>query len=187
MRGRTKKPCPGCGKAEYPWRKTDEVCRICRKLIKEALEHRKSLKAMTGKMKIAVGEAYHWNKGYLEGDLSGSYHEFGEYNLKDMLLRIMVKLIKELSEKSYGDPYTDKASIVLKGLQLTYQYDGSEREGRYIDKKLFGLLRGLDRLIRLALKRSYENGKRDGASLIRRLASGDITVEKFQKEVEREG
>ena len=187
MRGLTKKPCPGCGKAEYPWRKTDEICRTCKKLIKEALEHRESLKKMTGKMKIAVGEAYHWNKGYLEGDLKGPYHEFGEYDLRSMLLRLMVKLIKELSEKSYDDPYTFKAAIVLKGLGLTYQYDGSESQPRYIEKRVFGLLRGLDRLIRLSLKRSYENGKKEGSSLIRMLASGQTTVEKFQKEVEREG
>lgn len=187
MRGLTKKPCPGCGNDEYP-HKIGSICRDCRQLLKEAKENRLRLKAMTGKMKIAVGEAYHWNKGYLEGDLSRSYREFGEhYDLRAMLLRIMVSLIKELSEKSYDDPHAFKAPIVLKGLGSIYQYDGSENQARYIDRKLFGLLRGLDRLIRLALKRSYENGKEYGASLIKRLAAGDITIEKFQKEVEREG
>lgn len=184
MKGLTKKPCPGCGKAEYPWRSIDQVCSDCARLIKEALEHRESLKNITGKMKIAVGEAYYCNKGYYEGDLSG--RRFGDFTLGSMLLWIMVKLIKELSEKSYDDPYTFEASIILKGLSIN-QYSGDEREARYIDTRLFGLLRGLDRLIRLSLKRSYENGKEYGASLIRRLASGDITVEKFQKEVEKEG
>lgn len=186
MKGLTKKPCPGCGNAEYPWRKADEVCGDCRKLMGEALEHRKNLKKnKTGTMKIAVGEAYHWNKGYYEGDLSGK--RFGEYDLRSMLLKTMIGLIKQLSERSYDDPYTYKAPKILKGLGLINRDDGGEREARYIGIRLFGLLRGLDRLIRLALKRSYENGKKDGASLIRRLASGDITVEKFQKEVEREG
>jgi len=184
MHGITKKPCPGCGKAEHPWRKTDEICNHCKKLINEALEHREILKNTTGKMKIAVGEAYHWNKGYYEGDLDGK--RLGDLSLRDMLLKIMVKLIKNLSEKSYNDPYAFNAPKVLKGLKYINQYD-DERQARYIEVKLFGLLRGLDRLIRLALKRSYENGKKEGASLIRRLASGDITVEKFQKEVEREG
>ena len=146
-------------------------------LIKEALEHRKSLEKMTGKMKILVGEAYHWNQGYYEGDLRDSH-------LRNKLLKTMVKLIKKLSEKHY-DSHSWKDPKVLRNLKQ--KVTGDERESRYIEKRFFGLLRGLDRLIRLALKRSYENGKKEGSSLIRMLASGQTTVEKFQKEVEREG
>ncbi|GAH30171.1 unnamed protein product, partial [marine sediment metagenome] len=42
-------------------------------LIKEALETRERQRNITGKMQIRVGEAWHWNAGYLEGDLRDSH------------------------------------------------------------------------------------------------------------------
>lgn len=176
--GRTRKPCPGCGRSEsYPFRDKDRICNNCKKLINEALEHQEVLKSITGKMKIRVGERYYWNAGYYEGDLSNSH-------LQDKLLKIMVKLINESSEKDYADSYGWQAPKVLKRLSDLNERN-EEKEGRLIERRLFGLLRGLDRLIRLALDRSYQNGKREGSSLIRMLASGQITIDEFQKKVER--
>ena len=171
----TRKLCPGCGRTEiYPFRETDRVCKNCQRLINEALEHRKTLDNITDRMRIQVGKAYHWNKGYYEGDL--------HRNLKTKLLKIMVKLIKEVSEKNYG-VCAWKDPIILR--DLGGKPDGDEGESRYIGKRLFGLLRGLDRLIRLALRQAHHNGKREGSSLIVMLASGQITLDKFQKSVDR--
>ena len=178
----TRKPCPGCGGSHtYPFRKVDEVCDNCKRLMAEALAHREKVKNIPGSMKIRVGEMYHWNQGYYEGDISG---KFGNRSLRDALAIMMVKLIKELSEIDNASPYeSHRSPIIMKKLNcIDRRYE--ENEMRLINKRLFGLLRGLDRLIRFAIRRSYKNGKREGASLIRMLASGQITLDEFERQVE---
>ena len=181
----TRKPCPGCGKSErYLFRNKGEVCGACKNLLNEAKEHRRQLEksAKIGKMSIKVGQFDHWNEGYYEGDLSGTRNEFGkDRDLRQTLLRLMVRLIKTLSAKYYGQRYSIRHLIILKALHYKTRYE--ENEMRIIDKNLFGLLRGLDKVIRLSIKRSYENGKREGMSLVKMLATGQITIEEFQKEI----
>jgi len=98
--GRTKKPCPGCGKV-VPYRKVSEVCNECRKDIREGQSHRKSELAGQRKKELVIvqfPEYEHW--------LPSLHHAspaYGDHKYESHVRTTFLELAKAASEPASGE------------------------------------------------------------------------------------
>jgi len=151
------KPCPCCGKSSRETTRyfSDSICNSCRDVYqkgKEAIAHSKN-----------DTDIYVYANFYppVTGDSTSS----------DAAFRALFKCIK-----IYSNPNAEYSESVSWG----YFNPGSRYE--FILKKSFydELVPCLNNLVN-ALKNGYEKGKEHGSSLLRQLASGEISSTKFDE------
>lgn len=166
---RTTKPCPAC-KEVVSYRKADDVCLECQKLISEAREQRERLNAKgAGKMDaVAIPKAAHWLQTIY-------YANRGEYKLQRAFLALAVAIGEKNSAKQDWNE-----------IQPLIEKQDSVNVGSGADLFRFkpGVLKAFRAVYAQVIEDTYfayRDGKEAGQNLLRGLASGDMTVKEFNR------
>ena len=200
----TSAPCPGCG-FQYrgyrdqpkPFRRADSVCADCRKLIEEALKIREETAAQHERRLYFVAR-----NGYYEGHKTGK--TFGDiHNLEIeewigamrgrkgrqshpvepgyVIERCLALLASELASPLPMDSGPDGSLERVYEKPGPHGYTGEQGQKLWLRPEHALLLRTLDVAIRQALIDRSEAGEEHGRNLLLGLASGELSIQKFNE------
>lgn len=181
---KTKTPCPGCGEV-YPNRHPNELCPHCRRQLDETIPMLKTAikKLSQNRDRVAFGEVYHWNRYYRCPVTRSKYHTLMNGDDNSALLR---KALFDLAEKItvVDGVHTDKPLFPL----------GDPKDNFHMYNAIIGTMpagaaqafRTLVDLLQPIINDAFEAGKEDGASLLLSLASGDISMNDFDKQIKKQ-
>lgn len=165
------KLCPGCNKMKS-FRKADGVCGGCKRKIKDY-----------DRIKTAIDNTPHQIMCTMPSvDYALKYYYKHKTHIStksqmENLHKAMFNLAWELSDPV---PYEDKFNnIPAPCLFETLANERHHRAVRYIDKKVFNLIRELDIAINNYGMLANKEGYQKGSDLLKKLASGEITVHEF--------
>ena len=167
--GRTKKPCPGCGKV-VPYRKVSEVCNECRKDIREGQSHRKSELAGQRKKELVIvqfPEYEHW--------LPSLHHAspaYGDHKYESHVRTTFLELAKAASEPASGEHVGEQ---LVAGTDRRYGADAN----RTMPSVLHPLLQELYTCLVTSNKNAYENGQTWARQQFDRMVHGQISLKDF--------
>lgn len=163
MRG-SSKPCPGCEKTETS-RPAKEVCRHCKNLLKHAawMEAQMS-KLADDEIVVRYGKRANWNE-YIY-----SHSDEGR-KLMDIFQRIAMA--------------GSMPSVMFSAeFNLLGETEGAgAAQYAKMTRPLAEAIRDLRIAVCEALKAEYQAGKKDGHSFVMRLASGDLSINEFDKKI----
>jgi hypothetical protein len=185
MKGKTQKPCPGCG--ESIWRDVDKVCHSC----KAALNQYDSIKKILAKENVKIfqiGEYSHWNPGFYfsgKADLDTGIRDDLRDAFYDLVYLIAPRIESGKNDfgsaqhfRDWGSPsFLDKSIIEQVGCRMNL--DGpcqviSTAEKAKASSKLFSA-------IYKAVENAYELGYKSGQNLLVNIASGEMKISELNK------
>lgn len=162
-----RKPCPECGETDI-FRKTGEICRECKRLIKLARAIDKQQNELESDfIFVRFSDTSHWNE-YIKT-------EGRDYNAKDprkVLTRLALSVASPVFFYSSG---RDDLPILGKN------ESGSGKQWT-MKKETAEAIKELRDMIPELIDSAYSEGKRDGNNLLMRLASGDMAPNDWIKE-----
>lgn len=175
----SKKPCPGCGQVD-PYRKIDEVCRDCKRNLREVAWLRKALEeANAGRLVAKLGAKSHWNRYF-----TVRYPRRGNYEIGSALQRAIYHTCLAGSVPSGSDrdsPY------LMKKEREHFATDGSHIY-RAVTQEFFDAVQVLMDTIDEALSQSFAAGQEDGQRFLLDLAEGNVSINKYEDRlVKQEG
>lgn len=193
---RTAKPCHGCGKAlQRAARATDQVCAECRnKLTKyDALVNARE---RTGEKEYEFpSRDYGWPYFHWIGHLYGSERDACDPNRGfRLVLWKVASLLGRPAIAGWTRPDGSNAEKSVKKLPDAYhaaKIGGSDKSFydheniRLLTKEEAQAIDELDLAARRMLRAVYAQGVDDGQSLLRQIASGEMTIADFNKEALR--
>lgn len=161
MRG-SSKPCPGCGKVKS-WRPAKEVCKDCKNLLARAEWMEEKMSELGDDEIIVVyGKRAHWNEYIFS-------HSGDGRKLMDIFQRVAMAA-------------SVPSSVMSPEFSLLGKTEGMGAvEYAKMTRLLAEAIRDLRIAIGEALKAEYQAGKKDGHSFVKRLASGDLSINEFDK------
>lgn len=159
-----KKPCPNCGNYD-PWRKSTEICRECKSLIRDGNCFRQELKKRINLVPSFLYEAYYLNDTY--------YHCGGSKEINEAR-----KAIYDLALSISMDDPNNKGDYRKDPFMLggNSSHTGSPANSVLVDKTALDAIIRLNNAIKKLTKSAYSKGHREGRDLLKQLASGDITI-----------
>jgi hypothetical protein len=166
--GWTKAPCHGCGRrGDYRGREKDKLCGECQKLLAEAQELKEGL-AKTGETNpYLLPWAPHAFAYIPHCNFQSASDEF-QRHCWNLLIYLGI---------SDGDAWSST---------LRPAVDGSDHGGRDRVIRLPPVVReainGMFQSARKATEEAFENGRRNGQSLMLGLARGEVSMERFNEE-----
>lgn len=165
MRRGSSKPCPGCGEVKS-WRPAKEVCTDCKRLLKRAVWLEEQLSKLDDdEVIVAFAERAYWNE-YIYS------HSGVGRNLMDIFHRLA---------KSGSRP-SPRGNAEFNLLGKIESFGGTNA---IMPRPLAEAIAWLRDAVADALKKEYEEGKRDGHRLMMRLANGDLSMNDFDKETRK--
>ena len=176
-RGRTWDPWPCCGDEPDQGRPKVGICRSCQELI--------DIGKATRKRQIDAGaETYKWVKEWhLWPRYYGDY-SFGDYAMGERLERAMFDLVSRLTGPTSQEYIWSDRFVRLLDCHGTHtRYEGAILVS--VAKDVRNNLNALDATIREALTSSYAEGKKRGQGILTQLASGEMSMQDFNRQSER--
>lgn len=171
--GETRKACPGCKEdCRYKPRPVDGVCSECRKLLDREREN-EQLKALK---KEGLKPYYFPERGYA---LPYIRHDKFEHPLQDAFYALAKEIaVPDPDEGRKHHWYSDGVPELVEYLQRDSRSWGGTAMFR---PRVAARFRTLFNAIRDSLEFAYSEGRDDGSNLLRRLASGDVSVVEFDE------
>ena len=179
---KTKKPCHGCGSK---WlHEVGTLCESCKDELEKARKILADQFINQSDIKIYhLSEAYYNNPRFLIPSTSMEYND----GFEDKLRRAFYHLIEILSNRIYGDEYQaiiEEYPALIKTRMRHNQVDGCSSWIRRfkMNKNIRKKLNSLFHLTNGAVNESYKRGFRDGSSILKQLANGDVSIEDYNNE-----
>ena len=181
--GRTTKPCPGCGDV-CGGRKADEVCGQCKHDLYEAKQQ-----AAYAAARAKLGESTYaipWFWPHISIHAGGSSgHHLGDKLQKALLAVLLAGGQLDArgddvpGHRTYSGHIHDN-SIFPEGDARIRKSEG-RRGSIFLKDVLATAIAALDQVIREVIEVVYQAGLEEGQDVIRGLASGEFTVEEFNR------
>jgi hypothetical protein len=163
----TTKPCPSCREVDR-WRKSDEICGSCKKLIEDGKTFRQFVKESDATEVVNVPDPgrshdypYIYRGGERGREFASAFHKLVWLLAKPVQPDQQAKHLITAPLGRDGGHYYGQCAAIQKGarelLDAVYQS---------------AMLMVLD---------AYKEGKDDGISLLNQLASGEMSVDKFNE------
>lgn len=173
----TRKPCPACGEAKG-WRDSNGICEDCKRLIEDGKTYRDLMaKKIAAKnkyeLRIVPSEtiSYCWPRPYVAVYVAKEECE----KIRDTFA-VIALLFKEDLARSSGKHYSNVPALI------NQQRNDHDRCFKALFPKGTPVkLQELFDSIETALKATYKAGIQEGSNILRQLAEGKITVEKFNE------
>lgn len=203
-RGRTYDPCPGCKKPPekgltHP---KDEVCGTCTIALAAGREAMAKQAAETEREAYLLPwffPGYHDAKCEPWRRAPDGYEEFlggragGVRDSADWLRELLPALALEVGEVVLGSNERYHSKAVRKPVGNVFHIRRSQREGSNGSRELIllpprvrGLLRDVDRAVRMMIAETRANSLEEGTNLIGQLATGGITGDTLTETVARD-
>jgi len=179
---RCKAPCPGCREVNQ-YRRKEEVCDSCKKLLEQALALREwETRPDPGIEIIQVPEVTHGFPGFYAGRPRGLPSDSERNDPRSRLQVLMAKLILQVSKPLRSDTWTGRQAILTNESKIgrNLRWEGF-RDVRSISKVLVPIIRDLYDAIADALIETNEYARREGQNILLSLASGELSVEGFNE------
>lgn len=157
-KGRTRRPCPGCGEIN-PYREPEKVCSTCRNQLLLVDELKAEIeKIAPDEIRTHIGECPHWNQ---------------RIRFDDGLLRKLFHQLVMLAKRHEVERSRYASEGILGKIDLGASID------IIIRKDIADVISTLRIAVESALQAAYQDGKSDGHKLLMRLAAGDISINEF--------
>lgn len=175
--GTTRKPCPGCG--DTSGHETGRVCGSCQAKLRayddlRAAEQASSVLVIPGVPHIPDGGLWHRVKNAQPGEFDLSNHVRSLVELLGRPVQGREPNVGSMNDSVPLISYKDKAGRIRKS---------EHRERWYVPKGLPEILSRIFRTVAYISDARYQEGRRDGADLLGRLASGDLTLAEINEKV----
>lgn len=162
-----KEPCDGCGRTDQ-YRRKDQICYDCKKILEEAWEIAELKQNPKGKVTVYVPQASHWLK-YIrhpgtENDPRGPLHRLA-LSIGEILPAHPQVEIEELEGKDCSRSSCYAVTMPADALTALREVIASLEE---------------------CVKAAYKEGHREGRDLLRSLAKGKTTVKQFNNDAMEE-
>lgn len=156
-----KEPCDGCGQTDK-YRKKDQLCYDCKQLLDEALRIAALKKNPKGQVIVPVPKCSHWIK-YISHP--GSY-----IDPRGPLHRLII---------CAGTPLPGWNDAPR--MEIEAGWSGSDMPV-LMDKDVVTALGEVIAMIRECITAAHDNGKEEGADVLRSLAAGNISIKELNDE-----
>jgi hypothetical protein len=172
--GRTRKPCPGCGKANGLWREAGTVCNECRRILSAYRLRLKAAQApkKSGEVRLAVPTAAHWLPYLMHGG-----EPFGR-DARAQFQKAFLDLTTAISTTPIMDRY--KVGMGWDAEELIEPKRSDAGIGTF-PVGVVDPLRRLYAAANLLAQIAYRQGHEEGTNLLAQLASGERTVADFNE------
>lgn len=167
VKNQTRKPCHGCG--ETGWREIDKLCFDCQKLLNDAKRLNDSLKQDPNMQEFQLP----W-RSYSMPHITHVYSS--ENDLSDKFQQTFFELINLLVIKSSdGKVWFSSSTEYLIS-------ESRETEGKgFMNQDVRRVLNELYKIVREISLEAFNQGQKDGRSFLAKLASGEISIDTFNK------
>lgn len=190
QRGYTYDPCPGCRKENH--RKKDSVCSDCETKFLEADEARRKLERPGSLWYRVHLRSVHNNHSYYAANATSD----GAHALQ----AAFTKLIEAVADGTYEEgiwdpdqghkakrfPFKSAGALIKRPPALEREQSLSYADHVLLPPTVRDALNGLDRAILLAIASVKEESARNGVSLINKLATGRMTLDKMNAHIARD-
>jgi len=187
---RTKKPCPGCG--EGGWlRDVTKVCGYCQELLDEARAGRKAILETGNREVVPIPDTNYMCPAYYTGSGSSAHPVMKTKEQDDTkeLQNAMVELARVVGEIAPHAERNEKHRTMYSQAKGYYSTKWSALGGmgrcpieHYLVKtEVVDAMTRLDLAIRQIIDRSFYEGRQDGVSIIKNLASGELSINEFNE------
>ncbi len=177
-RGTSAKPCPGC--KEMVWHETGGVCYACKRDLDHVIEMNQRVAKLRSDGTAATyrfSTVPHWNPGIYPGP---DFKDHDDY--RELLRNLVVAVATEVFPQDTADRDNRQAEELLDAERNPY--DNSARDTLAINPTVANAIRALDKWCRQALPAAYNAGKGHGSKVLMQLASGNLTINDFDKAIE---
>jgi hypothetical protein len=174
---RTKRPCPGCGQVK-PWRAASEVCADCKVLLDEGRKARERAATVPRGTELAVLPFAPHRLGYIPHfwqPFLGERHKSADAVIQQAIFDLASMFGEQVEWRDVRRSNQQPLAPVT--------MDGHGGNNTYwkVPIGLRDILTRLYEAVQAGAKHAYEEGKHDGHSLLIGLATGQTSIEDFNK------